>query len=499
MIGETSARPANMAGQDSRTGAAPSSAASVLSLSSILFVLAGGVALFLATQLRNPLYLGLRPVLRSLTLGAPLIVLMLLLRPAIWANRKTMAHGSAGCAWLAIALWLATPIIAATQEGRHLWQRHTVLSLARDVPDAALPQPSETARQLGAHLVISYDALPEMRSLAQSGLIGGVYIGAEALRSRNLFALREEIAELQTVRADAGLPPLIVTTDQEGGIVSRLSPPLMHLPPLAEVIADAPLDDIERRAFDYGALQGRELADLGINVNLAPLADLAAPGSHRRYDLRSLIGQRAIGVDPQRVSRAVIGYTRGLESSGVEATLKHFPGLGRVSGDTHLIPTALAASENDLETRDWIPFREGLAETSALMMVGHATLPTIDATRPASRSRRVVQGIVRDHWKHEGVLITDDLSMGAARQDGTCSAGIEALNAGIDLLLITYDVSQYFEVFACALDAASDGRITAQTLATSDARLAMLRRTNAAIGQKRGIAGDRAAGPPAAG
>ena len=450
---------------------ASSAVATPLRLSAVLTLLAGGLGLYLAAQLRNPLFLAIRPTLRSMTLGVPLIVLALLFRQVV-QRRAATSWRQGCCLWLGVALWLAAFLVATSEESRYAWQRHAVLSLTR-VPagDRRLAR-IEAARRLGAHFVITYDALPEMRRLVENGLIGGLYIGTDAVHSHNLLALREEIAALQTIRAEAGLPPLIVTTDQEGGIVSRLSPPLTQLPPLAEVIADTPLADIEQRAFAYGALQGRELADLGINVNLAPLADLAIPGSHRRYDFRSLIGRRAIGVDPQRVSRAIVGYTRGLESSGVEATLKHFPGLGRVSGDTHLIPAALAASTADLEKRDWIPFRVGLAETRALMMVGHATLPAIDTTRPASRSRRIVQGIVRDTWKHDGVLITDDLSMGAALDDGTCSAGIEALNAGIDLLLITNDVSQYFEVFSCALNAAADGRIAASTLTASDTRLA---------------------------
>ena len=249
------------------------------------------------------------------------------------------------------------------------------------------------------------------------------------------------------------------------------------------------LDDVSE-PLAHGLERRRELADLGVNVNLAPLADLAVPGSYRRYDFRSQIGRRTIGVDPQRVTRAVIGYTHGLESSGVEATLKHFPGLGRVSGDTHLIPAALAASQNDLEKRDWVPFREGLANTNALLMVGHATLPAADATRPASRSPRVVQEIVRDQWKHDGVLITDDLSMGAARENGTCSAGVEALNAGVDLLLITYDVGQYFEIFDCAVRATLDGQVLPERLAASDARLARLHRRNAPTAKDLAIAGN---------
>ena len=276
---------------------------------------------------------------------------------------------------------------------------------------------------------------------------------------------------MQDLRKNAGLPPLIISTDQEGGIVSRMSPPLSRLPALADVIADARPEDIELLAFAYGEKHGHELAALGVNINFAPLADLSSPQERHRFDFRSLIGRRAIDPDPARVSPAVIGYAHGLETSGVRATLKHFPGLGRVTADTHVFPATLAASERDLEASDWIPFRAGLSATQSLLMVGHATLSAVDATRPASRSARVVRDIVRQRWKHEGVLVTDDLTMGAVVRHGLCSAGVDAINAGIDLLLVSYDAEQYYEIFHCLLEAEHRGKLERKTLEDSHYRL----------------------------
>ena len=98
------------------------------------------------------------------------------------------------------------------------------------------------------------------------------------------------------------------------------------------------------------------------------------------------------------MSAAVIGYGQGLQAQGVLATLKHFPGLGRVKEDTHLFQAKLNTSANELAATDWVPFREGLRATQSLLMVGHATLTAVDATRPASLSAKVVQGIVREQW-----------------------------------------------------------------------------------------------------
>ena len=107
-------------------------------------------------------------------------------------------------------------------------------------------------------------------------------------------------------------------------------------------------------------------------------------------------------------------------------------------------------------------------------MVGHATLSALDASRPASRSAKVIREIVRQRWGHDGVLVTDDLTMGAVVFQGLCSAGVEAINAGIDLLLVSYDVDQYYEIFHCLLQAAREDRVEHKLLGDSQRRIGKL-------------------------
>lgn len=416
----------------------------------------GGVAtLLLALVFRSPLFLPWRAIAMVWLSTATCIVV----GGFIARLRRRHQRLSGG----AILLWLTGCLIAAGQQGGHLWHKHAVLS-AQD----------EVARRLGAHLVVGYTDLAMVTTLAERGLIGGIFVGAHNVRGRDRNAIRAEIDGLQAARAKQGLPPLIVTTDQEGGIVSRVSPPLARLPSLAETIADAPLAKIPALSFAYGQRQGRELAALGINVNLAPLADLSSPDQYQRFDFRSLIGRRAIDDDPERVQRAIVAYAHGVETQGLRATLKHFPGLGRVRGDTHIVPASLSDAPETLEQRDWRPFRAGLRQTGALMMIGHATLSAVDPDKPASLSRRVVQQIVRDGWQHDGILITDDLSMGAVARHGLCSAGVDAVGAGIDLLLVSYDIEQYFTVLHCLMHALRDGNVDRALLETSDRRLERL-------------------------
>jgi beta-N-acetylhexosaminidase len=155
----------------------------------------------------------------------------------------------------------------------------------------------------------------------------------------------------------------------------------------------------------------------------------------------------------------------------VHATLKHFPGLGRVSADTHLFRANLPLDESALESSDWIPFRQGLQATQSLLMVGHASLGAVDPDHPASLSHKVVQGIVRDRWQHQGLLVTDDMAMAPVVRHGMCKAGVDAINAGMDLLLVSYDTDQYYTLMHCMLQARRDGRLQDGALRASDQRL----------------------------
>lgn len=431
-----------------------------------VFWVSGSVALVMATLLRNPLFLVWRPLATPLVFAMALVALYVLLVGRF--------HARPGRQTALLVLWSGVLLVAGLQKGVFHWQKYRVLSSI----DA-------DARRIGEHLIVGYSDPVAMKMLVEKGLVGGIFISAHNVAGRSPASIRAEISALQNLRQAAGLPPLIVTTDQEGGIVSRMSPPLSRLPSLADVTASATQQDIEMLAFAYGEKQGRELAGLGINVNFAPLADLSSPAHGQRFDFRSLINRRAIDTDPARVSPAVIGYAHGLESSGVRATLKHFPGLGRVTADTHIFPATLATSARDLEASDWIPFREGLRATQSLLMVGHATLSAVDAKRPASRSAKVIGGIVRERWGHNGVLVTDDLTMGAIVRQGLCSAGVDAINAGIDLLLVSYDAEQYYGIFHCLRQARTRGTLNARRLDESQNRLDLLQKSLAIVPKTR--------------
>lgn len=416
----------------------------------ILLWVAAPLAAFAAANKNDPYLLVLRCAGNIVLVVASVLIVIVLLRRGRW--RSTAGK-------LLVMLWCLPPLLMSAAHVRFELRKHDVLAAS----------PAE-ARQLGPHFMVGYSSFPEVARLAEQGLIGGVYVTRHNIRGRTVEALRAEIAALQDKRRAAGLPPLVVAADQEGGIVGHLAPPLTKVPALATLAGLAP-DQQQEKAEEFGRIHGRELAGLGVNLNLAPVLDLKPPPRRNRLDFHTLIGQRAIATDPAVVSTIVSAYVRGLEESGVGATLKHFPGIGRVHDDTHHFSANLDTPVTELEATDWLPFRQVLSHSRSALMVGHVTLTAVDPDRAASHSKRVVQGIIRDKWSYQGVVMTDDLVMGAIYQNDVCKAVVEAINAGVDLLLVAYDGVQFYRVFACALDGSRLGKLDAAMLRASEARL----------------------------
>ncbi|CAO3432189.1 glycoside hydrolase family 3 N-terminal domain-containing protein [Azospirillum endophyticum] len=358
------------------------------------------------------------------------------------------------------AVWVAVPLSCLGSEGVFLLHKATVLSA-----------PAPLATELGQHFMIGYTRSDEVETLAARGLIGGIFISRRNLAGRTAQDLRDEIRRLQESRRRAGLPPLRVATDQEGGIVSKLSPWLPWRPS-PSTLADLPPAERRAAARRLGADHGRDLSSLGVTVNFAPVLDLRNDRPPDPLDINSQIARRAISDDPAVVWEVAAAYAGGLLEAGVRPTVKHFPGLGRADRDTHLFPAEIRASRETLEPTDWQPFRRVLSDNPrAMLMVGHAVLSAVDSTRPASLSRPVIDGLIRRDWGFDGLVVTDDLVMGPVYGRGLCGSVTDALNAGVDLLLIAYDGKQFYRAMACALDAGMRDGLDGTALAASRRRL----------------------------
>ena len=350
-----------------------------------------------------------------------------------------------------LILWLASPAVTLAQQQRFHRDKLSVLSAGG--PDA---------QEVGRHFMVGFRDAHSLEPLARAGLIGGIFVTRRNLDAEGGNALRNEIAALQQIRRDAGLKELLVAADQEGGPVSRLSPPLPTLPPLSSL--KGPAD-----ARSYGEAQGRDLLQLGVTVDFSPVVDLR-PDQRNLLDLHQSLETRAISDRPERVVEIATAYARGLLASGVLPTLKHFPGLGGATTDTHFFAARLDDAPQALEQHAWVPFRQVLSSVPAALMIGHAKLSRIDPDTLASQSKAVVQGILRQQWGFKGLLFTDDYTMQPVIRAGLCASVVRALNAGIDVVLISYDDDQYYPAMACALDAYRTQTIDRAMLASTGVR-----------------------------
>ena len=399
------------------------------------------------------------PVLIHLRGPGTIVMVATSLAVIVWlARRKCWKRGGVAGRWL-LALWFLPPLAMLSAQASFEGTKRSVLRTEPAV-----------AQNLGRHFVVGYSDFDEVAQLAEKGLIAGIYVGKGNVGQRKPAVIKAEIAALQARRRKVGLPPLMVAADQEGGVVSHLSPPLTRLPPLASLASLSPEARV-KKAEEFGRTHGRELASLGVTMDFAPVLDLKPKARRTGIDLNTMTSERAISDNPALVSEIASAYVHGLEAAGVGATVKHFPGLGRVRGDTHLVSADLDTPVDELEASDWRPFKDVLANSNAELMIGHVGLTAVDPGRPASHSKAVIDGIIRKRWNYQGVIITDDLVMGAVYGRNICTAVVEALNAGVDLLLVAFDSTQFYRIFACAADAAAQNRLDPDMLRASEARL----------------------------
>lgn len=338
---------------------------------------------------------------------------------------------------------------------------------------AILKRDPQSLAKIGQHIIIGFHGIADVIELLEAKAISGIFITDHNMENRTVEDMRGDIDRFQAIRKAQGLPPLIVAADQEGGVVSRLSPPLSKKPSLSEVIAG--ITDVNARRWKaraYGEAQGAELAKIGVNLNFAPVVDL-----NLRPDMTSdgetRLRLRAISNDPDIVADVAGAYCAGLAVHGVKCTLKHFPGLGRVDVDTHRVAASIDADPAELEKTDWIPFRRLMDEAHTITMVGHVRLDKVDDKALSSYSEKVLNGLIRERWKHQGVLVTDDFSMGAITKapEKIGGAGVAAMRAGMDIILVSYNEIHLNPLLDALLDADSKGAFDGATSKASVDRL----------------------------
>ena len=270
------------------------------------------------------------------------------------------------------------------------------------------------------------------------------------------------------LRSAAAVEP-VIAIDEEGGDVTRVA--YAQGSPYPGNAALGVVDDAALTRDVYAAIGG-DLARLGINLNLAPCADVLVPGGS------AVVGTRSFGSDPGLVARHVTAAVAGLQGAGLAACAKHFPGHGSAAADSHLTLATVSGTLAELRARDLPPFVAAIAAGSLAIMPGHLRVPELTGDLPATFSQAAVIGLLRGELGFDGVVISDGLEMKAASGAfGIPQAAVFAVTAGVDLLCLGRDTDEamYYAVRAALADAVASGRLDGDRLAEAADRVAALR------------------------
>lgn len=273
----------------------------------------------------------------------------------------------------------------------------------------------------------------------------------------------EQLREMLANTASYSTFPIFLGVDEEGGRVARVADALglENVGPMADIGSTG---DVQA-AYTANQTIGTYLASYGFNVDFAPVADVLTNEDN------AVIGDRAFSGDPQTVADMVAGAVEGLQSAGVSACLKHFPGHGDTAGDSHTGAAETDRTKEEMDAAEFLPFRSGIETGADMVMVGHISAPSLtDGEKiPASLSEEIITGILREELGYDGIVITDAMNMAAVTDYYEADvAAIMALKAGADMILMPEDFQQAYEG---VLQAVQDGTISQERVDDSLKRI----------------------------
>jgi len=299
-------------------------------------------------------------------------------------------------------------------------------------------------------------------------LIQQHHVGGIILFKRNIDNPVQTLSLINELKRtnSANKIPLFLSVDEEGGRVSRMPDQLKKLPTSGRI---GEINDNEL-SFEIGRLLGQELKAFGFNMDFAPVLDINSNPKN------PVIGDRAFGTTPDLVSRLGIQTMKGIQSQNVISVVKHFPGHGDTSVDSHIGLPSFYHDYERLKNFELIPFADAIKNKADAVMIAHILLPNIDPEHPASLSRAVITDILRKDLNFQGVVITDDLTMGAITQNYDLGeAAVKAVNAGSDIVLVCHSIEMEMQVINALTNAVEAGQISTERIDGSVYRILKLK------------------------
>lgn len=290
--------------------------------------------------------------------------------------------------------------------------------------------------------------------------VGGIILFDRNMESKD--QVKSLITDINKTGKSAGLIPLFIGIDQEGGAVARMEDQLIKVPPAEELGKES----IEQ-AVSLAKQSGTELKDLGFNINFAPVADLG------------LTYGRSFSTNPDDVVRYASAVGKAYDEAGLWYSYKHFPGIGKTDVDLHADTSVVPVSKETLLNEDTKVFVDLIKQSKPntyAIMVSHAMYPQIDADHPSSLSKAIITDWLRKDMGYNGVVVTDDMDMGALAKHYTFGdMAVQSILAGSDILLVCHEYEHMQEAYNGLMKAVKDGRISKERLDESVKRILLMK------------------------
>ena len=290
--------------------------------------------------------------------------------------------------------------------------------------------------------------------------VGGIILFDRNMESKD--QVKSLITDINKTGKSAGLTPLFIGIDQEGGAVARMEDQLIKVPP-AEELGKEPIE----QAVSLAKQSGTELKDLGFNINFAPVADLG------------LTYGRSFSTNPDEVVRYASAVGKAYDEAGLWYSYKHFPGIGKTDVDLHADTSVVPVSKKTLlneDTKVFVDLVKQSKPNTYAIMVSHAMYPQIDPDHPSSLSKAIITDWLRKDMGYNGVVVTDDMDMGALAKHYTFGdMAVQSILAGSDILLVCHEYEHMQEAYNGLMKAVKDGRISKERLDESVKRILLMK------------------------
>ena len=290
--------------------------------------------------------------------------------------------------------------------------------------------------------------------------VGGIILFDRNMESKD--QVKSLVTDINKTGKSAGLTPLFIGIDQEGGAVARMEDQLIKVPP-AEELGKEPIE----QAVSLAKQSGTELKDLGFNINFAPVADLG------------LTYGRSYSTNPDEVVRYAGAVGKAYDEAGLWYSYKHFPGIGKTDVDLHADTSVVSVSKETLLSEDTKVFVDLIKQSKPntyTIMVSHAMYPQIDPDHPSSLSKVIITDWLRKDMGYNGVVVTDDMDMGALAKHYTFGdMAVQSILAGSDILLVCHEYEHMQEAYNGLMKAVKDGRISKERLDESVKRILLMK------------------------